>query len=102
MSRRRTTDPIIRLLRILFLLPHSPRKLAARALFERLADEGYQVTLRTVERDLHRLRGVLPIMLDDGHRPFGWSWHTEAKAELAFLTAMEPTKPSGKKGRASE
>lgn len=102
MSRRRTTDPIIRLLRILSLLPHAPRKLAARAIYERLADEGYRVTLRTVERDLHRLHGVLPIVLDDGHRPFGWSWHTEAKTELAFLTALPEPKPPAKKGRGSD
>ena len=105
MSRRRTNDPIIRLLRILSLLPHAPKKLAARAIFERLADEGYRVTLRTVERDLHRLRGVLPIVLDDGHRPFGWSWQADAKTELAFLTAPEPKEPKApakKTARAAE
>jgi predicted DNA-binding transcriptional regulator YafY len=102
MLRNRTTDPIIRLMRILSLLPHAPKKLAARALFERLADEGYRVTLRTVERDLHRLRGVLPILLDNHHRPFGWSWRADAKLDFAVLTAPQPRVHSRKQLRAAE
>lgn len=102
MSRQRTTDPIIRLLRILSLLPHAPRRLAARAIFEILVTEGYRVTLRTVERDLHRLHGVLPIVLDDGHRPFGWSWSPNAKTELAFLSAPQPKSPGKKSPRSSD
>ncbi len=52
----------------------APHKISARSLAQRLADAGWGVTVRTVERDLHRLRSVFPIGLDDDHKPFGWSW----------------------------
>lgn len=83
MQRRPNTDAILRLLRILAMLPRAPRKVGARSIYLRLRDEGHPVTLRTVERDLHRLRSALPIVLDDQHRPYGWSWDRDASCDLS-------------------
>lgn len=71
---RRIRDPITRLLRILALLPRAPRKIGTREIHAKLLSEGYDVSCRTIERDLHRLRAALPIVLDRAHRPFGWAW----------------------------
>lgn len=82
MKRRRSEDAIVRLFRIAMMLPRAPRKIATRTIFERLVAAGYAVTVRTVERDLHRLRGALPITLDDAHKPYGWSLDRDAQTEL--------------------
>lgn len=71
---RRVRDAALRLCVTMTMLPRAPHKISARSLAQRLADAGWGVTVRTVERDLHRLRSVFPIGLDDDHKPFGWSW----------------------------
>lgn len=79
---RRSQDTIVRLLRILALLPRAPRKITTRAILERLRSDGHDVTPRTVERDLHRLRAVVPIVLDSAHKPYGWSWDRDTDVDL--------------------
>lgn len=79
---RRTYDPITRCVQILMMLPKAPRRIDARTIHARLVDRGFRVTVRTVERDLHRLRGAVPIALDNVHRPYGWAWAREAVTML--------------------
>lgn len=78
---RRGRDPALRLCVTMTMLPRAPHKISARSLAQRLADAGWGVTVRTVERDLHRLRSVFPIALDSRHKPFGWSWLRDPNVE---------------------
>ncbi len=79
---RRSSDPIARCVHILMMLPRAPRKMAARAIHARLVERGIHVTMRTIERDLHRLRSAVPIELDSVHKPYGWAWDRDAQALL--------------------
>lgn len=63
-------------------IPRSPLKATTAHIEDRLRDEGFDVSRRTVERDLHALSGRFPLSLDDRSRPYGWSWAKGASFEL--------------------
>ena len=79
---RRSSDQLTRCVQILMMLPRAPRKIAARVIHARLLERGVCVTVRTIERDLHRLRSAVPIELDSVHKPYGWAWDRDAQALL--------------------
>lgn len=80
-------DTILRLLETLRLLPRAPRKITAEEICRRLADRGYEVSKRTVERDLDKLSGAFPLVKDDRSKPYGWQW--AHGAELLDLPTMD-------------
>jgi len=55
-------------------IPRKPRKITSSQLLAILEDEDYQVSKRTIERDLNSLSLVFPIRCDDRNKPFGWQW----------------------------
>ena len=55
-------------------IPRLPRKIPASSLLSLLEQDGYKVSKRTIERDLHSLSGIFPLECDDRNKPFGWSW----------------------------
>ena len=63
-------------------LPRAPLKMTAAELEERLQSEGFNVSRRTIERDLKNLSTRFPIVVDDRAMPFGWSWSKDAKFDL--------------------
>lgn len=67
------SDMILRQINMLSMIPVLPRKITARDLHDRLAAAGQEVTVRTVERDLHKLSQQFRLTCDEG-RPAGWSW----------------------------
>lgn len=83
------TDTLLRQWLMLRHIPRQPRKITAQALRDRLADQGYSTTERTIQRDLLRLSGELfGLLLDDRSRPHGWSWDRDA-GQLD-IPGMEP------------
>lgn len=86
-SRRNT---IARQWELLKLLPsHRPGKTATE-LTQDLAELGYKVTKRTVERDLENLVAVFPsIECNDKGQPYGWHWTAGASADLPGVTVAE-------------
>lgn len=75
---RKSGDTLLRQWQLLRLLPCHPRKITAGDLQSRLADEGHKTTKRSVERDLHALSEIFPIVVDDREKPYGWSWRKNA------------------------
>src|SRR3546814_13144928 len=63
-------------------IPRSPLRVTTGELEAKLADEGFAVSRRTLERDLHGLSGLFPLELDDRVRPYGWSWAKGANFEF--------------------
>jgi len=88
---------------MLRLVPRYPLKISTSDLKQKLADEGFETTQRTIQRDLVRLSTIYPLACDEGGKPFGWSWMAEADVmdipgmdshtALAFWLAGEHLKP---------
>jgi predicted DNA-binding transcriptional regulator YafY len=80
-------DTILRFLTMLRMLPRAPRKIETATMERKLRDEGYAVTRRTIQRDLHHLARTFPLLCDE-HRPAEWSWAPDAA--LIDLLGMDP------------
>jgi predicted DNA-binding transcriptional regulator YafY len=64
-----------RLLELLTLLPREGR-VSTPELHRRLVARGFDVTPRTLQRDLEDLAQVYPIECDTRSRPYGWRWRS--------------------------
>lgn len=73
-------DTLQRQWQTLRLIPRYPRKITGRDLTLRLAGAGFEVTKRTVERDLQSLSASFPLVVDNRSTPYGWSWQKGAAA----------------------
>jgi predicted DNA-binding transcriptional regulator YafY len=71
------------------MIPRHPRKITGRELTDRLANAGFPVTKRTVERDLQTLSAFFPLVVDSRSMPYGWSWDKGAAA--LDVPALSPT-----------
>lgn len=80
-------DTLLRHWRMLREIPRHPRRISTADLKQRLAAAGFDTTLRTIQRDLVKLSGALPLLADDS-KPQGWSW--EAHAPQMDLPTLEP------------
>jgi hypothetical protein len=81
-------DTLLRHWALLRKIPRYPQTKTASALHRALAEEGYSVELRTVQRDLQWLRDIFPIDRDDSRPAHGWYWAKHA-ARLD-VPGMEP------------
>lgn len=73
-------ETLLRQWQMLRLIPRYPQKITATQLKERLDAEDFNVTKRTVERDLNDLSLAFPLHVDDRSKPHGWSWQADAPA----------------------
>lgn len=81
-------DTQLRQWAMLKCIPQHPRQITARELTERLESEGFEMSKRTVERDLLSLSEIFPLMSNERSRPYGWSWNKDAEAFA--LPTMSP------------
>lgn len=71
-------------------IPRAPQKITAQDIRNHLRSEGFEVTERTVQRDLNQLSSVFPLVVDSREKPFGWSWQKDARSiDLPGLTVQE-------------
>jgi len=97
------SDTLMRQWQMLRLIPRQPSKISTTALMQRLADDGFTTTPRTLQRDLVRLSSIYPLLCDDRDKPFGWSWDKDANVHevpgidsdtaLAFYLAEKHLEP---------
>ena len=59
-------------------IPRAPRRISTAMLESKLADEGFEIDRRSIQRDLHKLSSFFPLVCDDSTKPYGWSWSHEA------------------------
>jgi predicted DNA-binding transcriptional regulator YafY len=71
-------DTLLRQWQMLRMIPRHPHKITARDLHAKLLAEQFDVTKRTVERDLLSLSEMFPLVSDERDRPYGWSWSKDA------------------------
>lgn len=83
-------DTISRQWHMLRMIPRAPRKATVQALRQQLKGEGFDTTDRTIQRDLVALSARFPLINDEDHKPFGWSWAPDARAfDLPGLSVSE-------------
>ncbi|ABI56823.1 helix-turn-helix transcriptional regulator [Alkalilimnicola ehrlichii MLHE-1] len=82
------SETSIRHLQTLRLIPREPRKVSSTQIRNRLAELGFSVTHRTVQRDLQRLSAMFPLICDERELPHGWSW--KGDGALIELPHMDP------------
>lgn len=73
-------DTLLRQWQMLRMIPRYPQKITAKILHEKLQAEQFDVTKRTVERDLLSLSEMFPLVSDERDKPYGWSWNKDAPA----------------------
>lgn len=71
-------DTLPRQWQMLRMVPRYPQKITAKSLHEKLQAEQFDVTKRTVERDLLALSEMFPLVSDERDKPYGWSWSKDA------------------------
>ena len=81
-------DTLHRQWTMLRLIPSYPGKVDTGTLCRKLEDEGFPVSVRTIQRDLRKLSKVFPLWEDDRSIPRGWSWGKDAK--VLDIPGMEP------------
>jgi hypothetical protein len=67
------SDKAIRLIRILLTIPEAPKKVSTREIADRIRVSGFDVTARTIQRDLVELSKHFPLVCDKNNPP-GWSF----------------------------
>ena len=80
--------PTLRQIAMLELIPRSPRKTYIKELKEKLADRGFEIDERSIQRDLVALERTLPLVCDARDKPYGWSWAKTSEGIQA--PAMDP------------
>lgn len=89
-TTQKSNDLVLRQLTMLRLIPRYPQKITVTQLVERLANEGFIVSKRTVERDIQAMSSLFPLASDDRNKPYGWSWVKDAPViDLPALNASE-------------
>jgi predicted DNA-binding transcriptional regulator YafY len=73
------SEPILRHLTMLGMIPALPRKITAGQLHGKLAAQTFDIDIRSIERDLHKLSRMFPLISDEA-KPAGWSWSERDKA----------------------
>ena len=81
-------DTLSRLLELLKALPHHHWSTPSD-LREQLADRGFEVDLRSVQRDLKELQKSFPLDHNDKGKPHGWRWSAEAAGGIASMSTPE-------------
>jgi predicted DNA-binding transcriptional regulator YafY len=78
-------DTLLRLIALLRLIPRTPGRIATTTLLEKLKDDGFSVSLRTVQRDLERLSIPFALQRDESTPSFRWSLSENAPIDLSAM-----------------
>lgn len=83
-------DTLYRHWQMLRLIPRYPGKITTSQLRQSLGSSGFDVTARTLQRDLQELSQIFPLVVDEREKPFGWSWQRDARSfDLPGMTIPE-------------
>ncbi len=78
-------ETIFRYLALLQLIPRYPGSRDTRSLMQALSGQGFQVSMRMLQRDLDKLSGMFPLICDDAQKPYKWSFDRDFKSNLPAL-----------------
>lgn len=89
MSQITERNTLSRQWEILRLLPSFGVGMTASDLVKRLTSLGFNVSKRTVERDLNELSRQFPLLCNDKSRPYGWRWMDNASFDIPNLSISD-------------
>jgi len=89
MPKANTSHALARQWELLKLLPPKGPGITAKDLAERLARAGFEVSKRTIERDLQDLSLIFPVMCNEKGIPYGWHWMPGASTDLPAITLSD-------------
>ncbi|RUO63864.1 Predicted DNA-binding transcriptional regulator YafY, contains an HTH and WYL domains [Pseudidiomarina planktonica] len=75
----------LRYLMMLQHIPRQPQKIDPASLREKLYRQGFDVSVRTIQRDLNELSDVFPLVTDERSKPYGWSFLADSPISLPSL-----------------
>lgn len=79
-------DTMFRYLTMLQLIPRSPGRISTPVLLEKLRERGFQVDMRSLQRDLRdRLALHFPLICDDSSKPYRWFFDRDFHCNLPAL-----------------
>ena len=82
-------DSAYRQILMLKRIPVEPRKVSAKGLVDYLRlQEGYDITERTVQRDLIALSTSFGLKCDDRSKPYGWSFSKGSVLDIPLMDSM--------------
>lgn len=83
-------DALFRQWHMLRLVPRHPQKITVQDIRRGLSGAGFEITDRSLQRDLNDLSNIFPLVCDDREKPFGWSWQKDAASfDLPGLSVPE-------------
>lgn len=80
------SEASVRYLQMLDCIPRHPASTTVAALADELAERGFEVTQRSIQRDLDKLSGRYPLLCDDSCKPYRWSF--DRSASLKTIPGM--------------
>lgn len=89
MPSNKTRNTLARQWELLKLLPTRGTGKSAKEIADALAEAGFSVSKRQVERDLIDLQEVFGLKCNDICIPYGWSWNGTTAADLPGVTLAE-------------
>ena len=89
MPKARTSHALARQWELLKLLPPRGPGITAKDIAERLSRAGFEISKRTVERDLQDLSLIFPLMCNEKGIPYGWHWMPGTSTELPAITLSD-------------
>lgn len=81
-------DALFRLITLLQLIPRSPYFKSTTTLMSFMEEEGYEVNIRMLQRDLEKLSVYFPIVCDKSEKPYRWGFVEGYKSNLPALDAV--------------
>ncbi|EXJ11386.1 helix-turn-helix transcriptional regulator [Nitrincola nitratireducens] len=78
-------NTLFRYLTLLQLIPRQPGYRATTTLQALLEERGFQVDLRSVQRDLEKMSSNFPLLCDKTQKPYRWSFDAAFKSNLPAL-----------------
>lgn len=81
------SDTAIRYITMLCMVPREPRSITTSELSNRLEGEGFNVGVRSIQRDLEKLSGAFPLQSDESVRPYRWFFGRDAMVNI--IPAMD-------------
>lgn len=76
------SNTAVRYLTMLRMVPRFPKSITTTELAARLDEQGFSVTMRSIQRDLEKLSADFPLLVDEDTRPFQWSFDREATMDI--------------------